>query len=341
MKRSIFFVFCSLLSANYVHAQSSVCDAILKHGIFDRSNTSDLKTRYELVKNAHCESEAKDRSSAGGLGYGELFVEVSDARSESRKFCASSYQEVQENAIFLEAISKASPVIANSWTDCIRLNAAGVSHYIQPTSDPSKFTYKIQYTADGQPHATELVNWTISGVNSCQPAVPKQGQRIDSSRYEIQCSRKPSNMVLITANAISGGRNLRRVELPAYTPPRPDYCRQILTGVGQNQPHVSAAVPGGGWKYTVPYNITHSDSRKVSGQYTVHGTVNVKLTHSYLGSPGDNIVTIKGEYTLPQGGYRAYEGRGVCRQNEILSKYTYTQGPPSGQKGIERIAPLP
>lgn len=342
MKRKSFFVLCSILSANYAYSQTSVCDAILQHGIFDKSNTLDLKTRYEVVKNVHCQSEAHNSETGMGLGYKDLFnVEGSDARSESRKFCTSSYNEVQENAVFLQAISKASPVIANAWSDCIRRNASGVSHYIQPTSDPTRFTYKIQYTPDGQPPATKLVTWTISGVTGCQPAVPQQGQRIDSAGYEIQCTRNASRAVLVTANAASGGKNLKSVELPGHTPPRPDYCSKILNGVGERKPHISGAVPGSDWEYTVLYNVTRSDSRGVKGQYTVGGSITINSNYSYIGSPGDNAVAIKGEYTLPEGGYRAYEGRGVCRQNEILSSYKYTQGPPAGQSAIERIAPLP
>ncbi len=342
MKRKSFFVLCSILSANYAYSQTSVCDAILQHGIFDRSNTLDLKTRYEVVKNAHCQSEAHNSETGMGLGYKDLFnVEGSDARSESRNFCTSSYNEVQENAVFLQAISKASPVIARAWTDCIRSNTSGVSHYIQPTSDPSRFTYKIQYTPDGQPPATKLVTWNISGVTGCQPAVPQQGQRIDSAGYEIQCTRNASRAVLVTANAASGGKNLKSVELPGYTPPRPDYCKTILTGVGEHRPYLSAAAPGGVWEYTVPYTVTNSGSGGVSGHYTVHGTININASYSYIGHPGDNVVTVKGNYTLPEGGYRAYEGRGTCRQNEILLNYTFTAGPPKGQKGIERIAPLP
>ena len=56
----------------------------------------------------------------------------------------------------------------------------------------------------------------ITGNVDCRSDGLNNNRKIDSSGYEIHCERDPSSIVLISANVVSGGRNLGTIELPAY-----------------------------------------------------------------------------------------------------------------------------
>lgn len=231
-KTANFLVFFFLLVG--VAYADNVCDAILKYGIFDKSNTLDQTAKYEMVKNAHCNSSAKDSSTSAGLGYDELFIDVKDSRYESKKFCSSNSNELSSSRYYWNIVSKASPVIANAWKECIGKVEHGTIHYIEPVqSEPAIFTYKILYAATGKPHETKIKTWNMSGVKSCKEELPKKGDLIDSGGYEIQCKRNPEDVVVITANTESGNKYTKRVILPAHrviAPPPP----KIVQGDTQN-----------------------------------------------------------------------------------------------------------
>jgi hypothetical protein len=219
--RLIYIVFViSLLSASInSNAQTTMCDAILQFGIFDKSDKLDQESKYELTKNAHCRSSARSEQKSGGIGYGQMFsASGQDAKQESENFCGSTFSEVSQNQLYWNAVSKASVTIADAWQGCIQANSGGVSHYIEPSSDSARFTYKIVYTPDGDPAQVTIEEVIISGHKKCDGQPLLKGTLVGSGGHLVTCYRDPKNAVVVTVKTVggTGTRNLRKIELPAY-----------------------------------------------------------------------------------------------------------------------------
>ena len=187
------------------------CDAILQHGIFDKSNILDQESKFNMVKDTYCSSSSKNSE----LNYADSSVDLGLSHAETEQLCKSNFQQAMQNSNYKSVISTASATIANAWQACIRDNKGGLSHYIQPTADKSQFTYKIIYTPDGDPPDAHITSWDISNGASCKRP-PTSGQSINSGGYESQCTRNPNQSVIITVNADRGTKNLKTLELPPY-----------------------------------------------------------------------------------------------------------------------------
>jgi hypothetical protein len=218
-RKSLILIGIGFILTSNLLAQN-MCDSILQHGIYDKANILDQKSKYKLVKDIYC------KSSDTNFGLDVLSESIDESLNLSltnknkENFCSSKYEEINNNSSFNSIISKVSATITEAWSECIK-NNYGTSHYIETTTDPSKFTYKILFLSDGEPYETEILSWNISGTNSCKDALPKVGQQIGSSGYLIQCNRNPKETVLISANVKTGGKNIKGVELPAYVVSKP------------------------------------------------------------------------------------------------------------------------
>lgn len=212
----------SLLAVPQAFALDSVCDAILKHGIYDKENVLDFQHKYNLSKDVICNSEARSSNYDGSLNYNTITGSASSEQSYSSSYCSSDYDEALSNTLYNKIAQKASRVIASSWSDCVREKNSGVSHYIQPSKDPKRFIYHIQYTPGGDSGYTEVRQWAISPESdvNCVGDAPKKGDRITSSGVSLICNRKDSDLaILVIATTTEGGKNLKSVELPPYVNP--------------------------------------------------------------------------------------------------------------------------
>ena len=209
----------SLLAVPQAFALDSVCDAILKHGIYDKENVLDFQHKYNLSKDVICNSEARSSNYDGSLNYNTITGSASSNQSYSSSYCSSDYDEALSNTLYKKIAQKASNVIASSWSECIRQNNSGVSHYIQPSQDPKRFIYHSQYSPGGEKGFTEVRQWAISPSSdvTCQGDIPKAGDQITASGFSLICTRREADLaVIVVATTTEGGKNLKSVELPPY-----------------------------------------------------------------------------------------------------------------------------
>lgn len=212
-------VACVVVSTSAFGQQRGFCDAILQYGIFDQYRVLDERSRYELTMSAYCRSSARSRAdSLGGSIEQVISGNLTSSTQEVDQFCSSSFAEVRANHRYSSAVSKVSEVIANSWIRCIRENRGGVSHFISPTSDPARFTYKISFEPDGAPDSVVLDEWTMTGHTNCEGMPLAKGVSVNSGGREIQCSRNPASTVVVTVNTVgsTGTKNLRPITLAGY-----------------------------------------------------------------------------------------------------------------------------
>lgn len=207
------------------------CSSILQNGIYDSNNTFNSYNEFKIAQKIHCDKRVSNSQrgsdSGGDIGYAGFTFggshKESKTKEESAEFCKMSYDEYSSSGKYNSAVKKINQGIVSAWSSCIKSNLQQVSHYIQPSLDSSKFTYKILFTpdVDNERRSIGLKNWLVDGA-TCKNEL-KAGDIVSPSGTELLCKRKPKNVVTIVANPEKYGKNLRRIELPKhipYTPPQ-------------------------------------------------------------------------------------------------------------------------
>ena len=193
-------LFASILNEGIAQDQ---CSQILRYGIFDRTNSLDIQSKFEMAKTLAC-GNTGGKVEIGPLSFGG-----------GTDYCNSDFGSAIQSSTTITQIEKASRTIASAWVQCIEANIGGVSHFITPSSDPAKFAYSIRYIPTGQA-SSEIIDWNIAGAE-CSPSLPR-GNSIQPSWTQLSCNRNPTDTVLITISVTEGGRNARPIELPAHRP---------------------------------------------------------------------------------------------------------------------------
>lgn len=96
----------SLLAVPQAFALDSVCDAILKHGIYDKENVLDFQHKYNLSKDVICNSEARSSNYDGSLNYNTITGSASSNQSYSSSYCSSDYDEALSNTLYKKIAQK-------------------------------------------------------------------------------------------------------------------------------------------------------------------------------------------------------------------------------------------
>lgn len=221
-------------------AEQPFCEAILQYGIRDSSRVLDTRSQYDLARAVHCSSTISESErgseASGSIGFGAFSAggggSNQDRQLQSEEFCRSSFDEASGNQSFMSAVEAINGGVVNAWGDCIRGNRSGLSHYIEPTVDPTLFRYVIIYTPDGHPSEVTLTNWDIPNAN-CNPQLDA-GSVVTSAGIRLLCERDPRTPVVANVNAPSGTRNLGAAQLAAVRLTS-SIQSDFSLGIGQNE----------------------------------------------------------------------------------------------------------
>jgi hypothetical protein len=262
--------------------QQDRCRDILRDGAFDVSDTSSDDNAAHALTNMY--TAASDRSNSassttnqgGGVKIGSFGLDATNSgeyRNQSQlnesvsSFLKNNNNEARRLAVLAK---KASTVIAQAWSDCMR--AGGLRASMRWTFNPNAFYLAFVYESDdpvGHPFAF-IDRLTPRGGITCDPALPAGGQRVTNSPVTFYCTR-PSN----TAGSVDFHSNVRPQDptdsvfvFPAtgQTPSGNDgpFGRQwIFKTKSSNSP--AAATCLGTWSigngvFSCPYHCTHPGS---------------------------------------------------------------------------------
>jgi hypothetical protein len=189
-------------SGSVARAQDQ-CNAILRSGVFDTTDTLDLKSRWERTRSITCQNDLK-------FNLGEPSLTSSD-------FCNREYKDIVVVDQYVQAVRRASAVIATAWVECLRLTSQGLFHYFTTTPDPKRFQYTALFKSVGQPRQTRVRDWSIEPRTiSCKGSLLRKGSRVDDTTRSIDCARSPDQTVTIRIETDSGKAD--PVVLPAVSP---------------------------------------------------------------------------------------------------------------------------
>lgn len=153
--KSILFLFLLLFHSLAFSLPQDVCKAILAYGIHDTSESFSDKQHYQLVKTAICKSEidtydkAIKASKNGGVDIidvlslsGSGAIDSRNFAEKKRGFCESNYSEASGSLGSVTRIRKASSVIANAFSDCIK-SMQGFFGYVTQHEDKEAFSVQL------------------------------------------------------------------------------------------------------------------------------------------------------------------------------------------------------
>lgn len=200
-------------------AQNPFCGEILKNGIFDSTNSLDVRANYNLAKTIHCSATNSERSEGGSIGYAGVTAGGQSTVQRSSELCASSFDEYKSNYYLRTSVRTISAAIVNAWSNCMTSNRTGFNHYITPFDDPAVFAYTIRWNNDGEPYTRKLTNLLIRDAD-CEPKIDLN-REFNSAGTQTLCTRDPNNAVYILPNGQSGMQNMVPIELSKYEEPVP------------------------------------------------------------------------------------------------------------------------
>jgi hypothetical protein len=217
-------------------ASAQDCNAILEHGIFDKTATDTLRIRTQTLINWLSQTEFKSFAEArdAGLKIGFPIDGIPvELGGYSRDNEWSQYQaslqtlDISDTKIleeFHQTVNAADQAIVNAWQVCI-LNNRGISHaVIEMNDDPKKFTLLLVYDAVGEPYKAKILDFSIAPTTAiCQPGIWTYWfwhDDIPTGGRILNCSRQTStDSIQITGNTAKGPLSAKLPGVVAAVPP--------------------------------------------------------------------------------------------------------------------------
>ena len=150
------------------------CEAILRTGVFDTADILDLHVRHDTVRQISC---------GGGSSFDLL-----EGLMRSNDFCSKTFNDFVVVDQYVEAVRRASRVIANAWLDCVK-QPQGLVHYFTTTTDPGRFQYTLRFHVIGKPYVSKIKSWSMSPESvkkSCTGQMPQGGKtEVGEAAYRL------------------------------------------------------------------------------------------------------------------------------------------------------------
>ena len=255
---------------------TTLCDGILQQGIRDSFQVLDDRAQYDLAHHQLCQNQILKHggsTSAEASGQWDVFSQGSGGYSESdyyeadNSFCRDNLDESYKKRKHRSLVKKVNRGIVAAWESCIAGNRDGFAHYIEPTSDPSQFTYRITFNSDGAPYEESISAWTTTNVQckSNDEEVTTRfinSKKVNPSGIRFLCTREPKTVSVITIDVPRGGRNLRPLEIKNFK----------SSTMVKSQPQIKNTDSFTGPVYLSPNNLLENSVKNVHGRFTFNRT---------------------------------------------------------------------
>jgi hypothetical protein len=229
-------------------ARAQDCNAILEHGIFDKTTTDSLRIRTQTLINWLSQttftsfSQARDAGLKIGFPIDGIPVELGgyDREKEWSQYQASLQTlDISDTKIldeFHQTVDAADHAIVNAWQVCI-LNNKGISHaVVEMNDDPKKFTLLLVYDAVGEPYKAKILDFSIAPETAvCQPTISTHWywhDDIPTGGRILNCNRQSaSDAIQITGNTEKGPLSAKLPGVvPAVAPPEKTWHTEDKNG---------------------------------------------------------------------------------------------------------------
>jgi hypothetical protein len=214
------------------------CNAILEHGIFDKTSTDTLRIRTHTLINWLSQTEFKSFAEArdAGLKIGFPIDGIPiELGGYSRDNEWSQYQaslqtlDISDTKIleeFHQTVDAADQAIVNAWQVCI-LSRPGTVHTVAEMSDdPKRFTLLLIYSPVGDPPKAKIYDFVITPSSAtCEPSVWTYWfwhTDVPSSGLILNCNRQTaSDAIQFTGNTAKGPLTAKLPGIVPAVPPPP------------------------------------------------------------------------------------------------------------------------
>jgi hypothetical protein len=206
-----------------VNAQEA-CSSLMKFGIYDEDNTASTRTQFRLAKAWLCDTQfqsyedVRRAGAAIGIDVGVLIGASAESSSEQREtrwrqFCATSYEQIQDNFSLRLAIRSISPALMGLVKHCLDTQQTGFMAWIETSQDRKTFSYFARYRPNGNEKA-RIEAFDITPVEverTCRRKHPttfrlfQVGRLIGNAPLALTCSVNPGTTVTITLVADKAG----------------------------------------------------------------------------------------------------------------------------------------